>query len=351
MKLVVLLRIIGGLVLAYIVAAMAVAIPFGPFGDVPVYVIPIIALLGFVAGFVLTQSLIIWPVRRAYELARAIPIRDLLAAIIGLFVGLVLAALLSIPLSMLPIVGQILPVVASIAFGYLGAVVMVARRDDVAVFFRGLAGIWRGNHSSETVRTPGRAIVDTSAIIDGRIADIHDTGFMPGPLVVPQCVLAELQHIADSPEALKRNRGRRGLEILNRLRQDGVVEVDYETESNNGGDDVDAILVRLARRTKCPIITTDYNLNRVASIQGVTILNVNELANAIKSVVLPGEELNVRVVQEGRSPGQGIAYMEDGTMIVVEDGRPYVRESVEVVVTRVLQTNAGRLVFAQRKAA
>ncbi|HUE75940.1 MAG TPA: hypothetical protein VMP10_03855, partial [Chloroflexota bacterium] len=173
MNLVVIFRIIGGIVLAYVVAATAAAVPIGPLDGVPIYVLPVIALIGFVAGFLLTQSLIIRPVRWAFEQARSIPIRDLIAATIGLFIGLLLAALLSIPLSMLPIVGQIFPVVASVAFGYLGAMVMVARRDDVAGYLTNLTGIGRGHQAGEPGRTPGCAIVDTSAIIDGRIADIH----------------------------------------------------------------------------------------------------------------------------------------------------------------------------------
>nr|MDA8187384.1 hypothetical protein [Dehalococcoidales bacterium] len=189
-------------------------------------------------------------------------------------------------------------------------------------------------------------LVDTSAIIDGRIADISQTGFITGTLVVPKFVLNELQHIADSADALRRNRGRRGLDILNRLQKDSVVPIHISEYEVNGVNDVDSKLVKLAKHLHCPIVTNDFNLNRVAAIQGVRVLNINELANAVKSVVLPGEEMIVRVIQEGKEHGQGVGYLEDGTMVVVEGGRRFINCDVEVVVTRVLQTVAGRMIFA-----
>jgi uncharacterized protein YacL len=195
----------------------------------------------------------------------------------------------------------------------------------------------------------GNILVDTSAIIDGRIADLSITGFLEGVLVVPRFVLDELRHIADSSDSLRRSRGRRGLEVLGRLRKDPTVPMEVLDVGVGVGDEVDSQLVRLAKGMKSPILTTDYNLNRVAELQGVQVLNVNELANALKSIVLPGEELRVNIVQEGKEAGQGVAYLDDGTMVVVEGGRRYLNAFHDVVVTRVLQTAAGRIIFAQPK--
>jgi uncharacterized protein YacL len=190
--------------------------------------------------------------------------------------------------------------------------------------------------------------VDTSAIIDGRIADVSITGFLEGSLLVPRFVLDELRHIADSSDPLRRNRGRRGLEVLARLRKDDIVPLEV-LDVGVDGVEVDARLVQLARSMQSSILTTDYNLNRVAELQGVQVLNVNELANALKSIVIPGEELRVNIVQEGKEAGQGVAYLDDGTMVVIEGGRRYINSSHDVVVSRVLQTAAGRIIFAQPK--
>jgi uncharacterized protein YacL len=191
--------------------------------------------------------------------------------------------------------------------------------------------------------------MDTSAIIDGRIADITKTGFVDGTLLVPRFVLNELQHIADSPDALRRARGRRGLDMLNRLQKELVVPIQISEVDAEDVPEVDGKLIKIARMYHCPIITDDFNLNRVAEIQGVKVLNMNELANAVKPVVLPGEEMHVHVIQEGKELGQGVAYLDDGTMVVVENGRKYMNTDVDVVVTRVLQTVAGRMIFAQMK--
>ncbi len=189
-------------------------------------------------------------------------------------------------------------------------------------------------------------MLDTSVIIDGRIADVAQTGFIRAPLLVPNFVLAELQYIADSPDSLRRNRGRRGLEMLNRMQKDSSVPVRIVDLDVEGVRQVDAKLVQLARDLECPIVTNDYNLNRVAGLQGVQVLNINELSNAVKSVVLPGETMNVRVIQEGKEVGQGIGYLDDGTMVVIENGKRHMDSEVEVAVTKVLQTNAGRMIFA-----
>jgi uncharacterized protein YacL len=190
-------------------------------------------------------------------------------------------------------------------------------------------------------------LLDTSVIIDGRIADISRTGFITGTMLVPRFVLNELQHIADSSDVLRRNRGRRGLDILNRMQKDTgtplrITDMDVEEVR-----EVDDKLVALSKRLHCPVLTNDYNLNRVAEIQGVTVLNVNELANAVKLVFLPGENIRVEVIQEGKELGQGVGYLDDGTMVVIEEGRRFMGGTIEVTVTKVLQTAAGRMIFGR----
>jgi uncharacterized protein YacL len=190
-------------------------------------------------------------------------------------------------------------------------------------------------------------LLDTSVIIDGRIADISKTGFMFGTFLIPRFVLNELQYIADSADSMRRQRGRRGMEVLSQLQKDATVPVRISDIDVEGVREVDDKLVVLARQMKAPIMTNDYNLNRVAELQGVTVLKVNELANAVKSVLLPGEQLLVKIIQEGKESGQGVGYLDDGTMVVVEDGRGRINQEVDVNVTKVLQTAAGRMIFAQ----
>ena len=191
--------------------------------------------------------------------------------------------------------------------------------------------------------------MDTSVIIDGRIADICRSGFLEGILIIPEFVLEELRHIADSPDLLKRNRGRRGLDILNRIQKDLGVEVEVVATDYEELSEVDSKLVRLAQHIEGKIITNDFNLNKVAELQGVTVLNINELANAVKPIVLPGEEMQVKVIKEGKEYGQGVAYLDDGTMIVVDEGRKFIGGELEVLVTSILQTAAGRMIFAKPK--
>ncbi len=198
----------------------------------------------------------------------------------------------------------------------------------------------------ETDRT---ILLDTSVIIDGRIAEIAHTGFIPGAIVIPRFILQELQYIADSEDSMRRQRGRRGLEILAQLQKEPNVEVRVSDLEVDGVKDVDAKLVVLARQLNCQILTNDYNLNKVADLQGVTILNVNDLANAVKSVMLPGEGLRIKVIQEGKEHNQGVGYMEDGTMVVIENGRNFLNQDIYVVVTKILQTTAGRMIFARQE--
>ncbi len=301
---------------------------------------------GALLGWYLAPWIVIAPAQAARDSLRGVPMADLMAGTVGLCAGLIIAALLAYPISRLPApFGPILPFVAVILFGYLGAAVLVLRRDDFLALIRGNTTKPEPRRAEAT--HPRHALLmDTSVIIDGRVADIAETGFVPGELVVPRFVLNELQYIADSADALRRNRGRRGLEVLDRLQQNPDVVVNFVDDDPQDAQQVDDKLISLAREIGASVITNDYNLNRVARLQGVKILNINELANAVKSVFLPGEEMPIRIIQAGKEIGQGVGYLEDGTMVVVENGRQFLNQEVLVQVTKVLQTNAGRLVFA-----
>jgi uncharacterized protein YacL len=279
---------------------------------------------------------------------RHAPAHQLLSAALGLIVGLIIGGLVSFPLSMLPQpFSQILPFIAALLFGYLGIMVMLTRQHDIFTVIRGQLPL-RGDSSQETKQNGARPVLlDTSVIIDGRIADISRTGFVDGEMLVPRFVLNELQHIADSSDALRRNRGRRGLDMLHRLQNESVTPVRVTDMDIEGVREVDDKLVLLAKQLRCPIVTNDYNLNRVAELQGIRVLNINELANAVKALFLPGESLSVKIVQEGKEIGQGVGYLDDGTMVVVEDGETYIDQDTTVTVTKVLQTAAGRMLFAR----
>ena len=307
----------------------------------------VLALTGVPVGALLTPYLALKPLNKILEYINSIPGYSLLAGTLGLLVGLIIASLISIPLYTLD--GWLrwaLPIMVSFGLGAAGAFMGVQRSRDMQVAFPSLEN---GNGREVSPKpSPASVLLDTSAIIDGRIADLTGTGFMGGgKLAVPRFILDELRHIADSSDPLRRNRGRRGLEVLGRLRQDDKVTLEVLDIGLSNGDEVDSQLVLLAQSMGSSILTTDYNLNRVAEVQGVPVLNVNELANALKSVVLPGEKMRVNIVQEGKEPGQGIAYLDDGTMVVVEGGRRYINAYHDVTVTRVLQTAAGRIIFAQ----
>ena len=300
-------------------------------------------------GYILSPWLLIAPARAARNNLRQVPIEDLLTGIFGLTLGLIVAALLAYPISRLPTpFGTILPFIVAVVFGYLGATVMVLRKQDIFA-------LWR--IPAAAALEPGLAsivqpllLLDTSVIIDGRIADIAGTGFILGKMAVPRFVLNELQYIADSSEVLRRNRGRRGLDMLDRLQNNPEVEIEFIDMDPDDAQQVDDKLISLAMQLDAAVVTNDYNLNRVARLQGVRILNINELANTVKSILLPGEELSLKIIQEGKEAGQGVGYLEDGTMVVVENGRPYVNQEVLVHVTKILQTNAGRLIFATPEA-
>jgi len=310
----------------------------------PTQLATVLFLAGLAFGAIITPYITIGPYHWFRGIIKQIPAQYLLAGTIGLGIGLIIAALLALPLSLLPApLGQVLPFLGALLFAFLGVTVMVTRERDIF----SLVNLRRSHDGESDSETLGYVLLDTSVIIDGRIADIARTGFIERTMMVPQFVLAEVQHFADSPDRLRRNRGQRGLEILNRLQKESVVPIQISDMDVEGVREVDAKLVKLAKQLKCPIVTNDYKLNQVAALQGVRVLNINELANTVKTVVLPGEMMSVRIIQEGRESGQGVAYLDDGTMIVVEDGRRYMNDTIDVMVTRVLQTAAGRMIFAQ----
>lgn len=283
------------------------------------------------------------------------PASDLVVGAIGLFVGLIIAILATIPLPRdLFLIGDYLPLAVTTTIGYLSMAVAIKKKDELLSLFSVQGRLnSSGTDRKEKARYPQKVtpkILDTSVIIDGRIADLCLTGFLEGPLVVPGFVLEELQHVADSSDVLKRNRGRRGLDILQKMQKESHVLVQVYDRDFHDSADVDAKLVRLAKMLGARVVTNDFNLNKVAELHGVSVLNINELANALKPIVLPGEEMVVQVVKDGKEHGQGVAYLDDGTMIVVDGGRKFIGETVGVLVTSILQTAAGRMIFAKPKA-
>lgn len=282
-----------------------------------------------------------------------VPITDIIFGTLGLLVGLLVAFLISSAFNAmrLPIVDTIVPVILTLIFGYMGFQVGFKKRDELLSLLS-RASKKKGvivEESEQSANQHELKILDTSVIIDGRIADICQTGFLEGVIVIPQFVLNELQHIADSSDALKRNRGRRGLDILNRIQKELPIRVEMYEGDFDDIQEVDSKLVKLAKLTGGTVVTNDFNLNKVCEFQNVSVLNINDLANAVKPVVLPGEEMNVQVIKDGKEQNQGVAYLDDGTMIVVEGGRDYIGKRIDVLVTSVLQTSAGRMIFAKPK--
>jgi uncharacterized protein YacL len=301
-----------------------------------------------VVGFLILPYLTVepagWIVRRVQELSTG----EFVTAVAGLLLGLLMGLLLGLPLSTFPDpYGFVLPIGVSAVLGLGMLGLTVAKRHDLlqAIEALGLLPAQRAADDRLEAGSPFVA-VDTSAIIDGRIADIVATGFLFGTLIVPRFVLLELQHIADHSDSHRRTRGRRGLEILGQLQKDDHVRVEVTDADFPEHQEVDEKLVALARARGAAILTNDFNLNRVADLQGIRVLNVNQLANAVKPAFLPGEEMKIRVIQEGKEPGQGVGFLDDGTMIVVEGGGRFLDRELDVTVTRVLQTVAGRMVFA-----
>lgn len=305
--------------------------------------------------------------RLAVALSR-IPTSDVLVMIFGVGLGLIIANLIGSPFSHLPFIGPYVPIIFSLLLSVVGAKVALRKHTDIVDFFVRM----RGSHGNMPASAPvsempeikpepndlksgplgdrlysNNKLLDTSVIIDGRVMDIMAAGFLDGKVVITNFVLEELQKLSDSSDSMKRAKGRRGLDLVQDLQHSygkQVLIVDYDFDDLN---DVDSKLVRLAKQTDSSIMTNDFNLNKVAEIQGIKVLNINELANAIKPVVVSGEEMSVYLVKEGKEPGQAVAYLDDGTMIVVENGRRFVGSSIEVIVTSVLQTAAGRMIFAR----
>jgi len=275
------------------------------------------------------------------------PTNDLFGGAIGLIIGLIISALVSTVLSQVPYVGAFLSILLILLMSYLGISLGTKRKEDIFSAFNVFSRF--GKDRKVEPKGSSFKILDTSVIIDGRISDIIKTGFVEGTLLIPGFVLEELRHIADSSDLSKRNRGRRGLDILNKISKEADIKVQIYEKDFEDVTEVDSKLVRLAQVLGAQVLTNDYNLNKVAELQGVRVLNINELANAVKPVVLPGEEMVVQILKDGKEIGQGVAYLDDGTMIVVDGGKRYIGQTIGVLVTSVLQTAAGRMIFAKPK--
>jgi uncharacterized protein YacL len=341
-------RLVGMVVLAVLGAYLGSSL--GEASDQPPIITAILTgLAGALAGLILTPYLTTRPIRSIRRILLGVSAQTLSSGLTGLIVGLIIAALLTFPLSLLPEpFGKVLPFVGVLLFAYFGVAIFVMRQGDLFSTMRFISGRSPEETPAASAQMVSRPILlDTSVIIDGRIADIARTGFLVGTLIIPRFVLNELQYIADSSDSLRRQRGRRGIEVISQLQKDTSIPVRINDMDAEGVREVDDKLIVLARQLRCPILTNDYNLNRIAELQGVTVLNVNELANAVKLVFLPGESLQVNIIQEGKEVGQGVGYLDDGTMVVVEDGRGYLDKQVQVTVTKVLQTAAGRMIFAR----
>lgn len=301
----------------------------------------------FIFLFSLAADAVSTKVKEWISALTQVPMKDMTAGAAGLTAGLLLSLMVYPVLSWLGTLESLAQVAVSVLLGYMGLYVGLEKKEELSSLW--ISGKWGSGNQTEEQWLEEHKILDTSVIIDGRIADICKTGFIEGTIVIPEFVLEELQHIADSSDLLKRNRGRRGLDILNKIQKELDVKVmiyegDFEEIS-----EVDSKLVKLAKVLQGKVVTNDFNLNKVCELQGVSVLNINDLANAVKPVVLPGEEIMVQVIKDGKEHGQGVAYLDDGTMIVVEGGRDYIGSITEVLVTSVLQTSAGRMIFAKPK--
>ncbi|MCX5840638.1 MAG: TRAM domain-containing protein [Deltaproteobacteria bacterium] len=298
-----------------------------------------IALFGLIVGFLIALFVI-----HIEEAIRKVSLRIIFGGVVGMIIGLLIAFLLAYGLNFVSNImekQQVVPWIYTLLTGimaYLGLLIGSKKIEEFSFF-----GLGQPKDSGDY------RILDTSVIIDGRIADISDTGFLQGTLIVPRFVLDELQYIADSSDSMKRSRGRRGLDILNRMQRSGGINIEISDQDFPKLKGVDAKLVALAKKINAKIVTNDFNLNKVAELQGIKILNVNELANALKPVVLPGETMTVKIIKEGKETGQGVAYLDDGTMIIVDNAQKHQGSNVEVLVTSVLQTTAGRMIFSELK--
>lgn len=298
------------------------------------------ASVGFIIGLVVALLVIM-----VEKDIRKLSLRVIAGGVVGSVIGLVIAVLLAFGLNMVVRIQenpQFIPWIYLLLtgiLGYLGLVLGSKKAEEFSL------------RSQEGKENTERRLLDTSVIIDGRIADICDTGFIDGSLIVPRFVLNELQFIADSSDSMKRSRGRRGLDVLNRMQKSTTINIEIVEQDFPKIKGVDGKLVALAQKLNAKLMTNDYNLNKVAELQGVKVLNLNELANAMKPVVLPGEQMLVKIIREGKEPGQGVGYLDDGTMIIVDGAQKMINMTIEVVVTSVLQTTAGRMIFTELKEA
>lgn len=345
------------------------------------------AILGGIAGWFVSPFLIhklgTFTAFVEKQLSK-MPIHDVIAGAAGLAIGLIIADLLGNAFARIPVVGNYIPIVFSIVLGTLGIRITIKKRKEITASFSSVPKTLkeilknRENKTKEIetaeivenenpvevaaeeipahkvnlvkenqIFNPNYKILDTNVIIDGRISDICKTGFLEGKLLIPVFVLEELQHIADSADSLRRVRGRRGLDVLQKIQDESPLEVEVMNIDFDDIHEVDSKLVRLAQKVGGKIITNDFNLNKVAQLRGVEVLNINDLSNAVKAVVIPGETMKVQVVRDGKEPGQGVAYLDDGTMIVIENGHRYLSRTISVEVTSALQTSAGRMIFAK----
>ncbi len=355
------LAAVAGLVLADRIIPILVAFVNPEFLRVGVFGITMATILSFafgaVAGGLIGYLFSPVIIKRLWQFTywvearlNKMPVYDVIAGSLGLAVGLIISNLLGSAFLPIPIVGKYVPGIISIVLGYIGINVAIRKREELFGLFSMVPWLAKDKTKDKASNIAQYKILDTSVIIDGRIADICKSGFIEGTLLIPGFVLEELQHIADSSDLLKRNRGRRGLDILNRIQKELGMYVQIDNRDFDDIAEVDSKLVKLGQVLKAKIVTNDYNLNKVAELQGVPVLNINELANAVKPVVLPGEEMVVHVVKDGKEFGQGVAYLDDGTMIVVDGGKRHIGETIGVLVTSVLQTAAGRMIFAKPKA-
>ena len=323
--------------------------------QMPAYVPAAIAVItGFIFYFIAsspTTDALMKRLTQTEERLTRMNVKELALSVIGCFVGLVLANLVGLAFRDFGILGTFIVVLLNIFFGLLGIRVARRKKDDVNV--RSLQEVLMTTKpmAAEDSISGRPKILDTSVIIDGRIMDLLQTGFIEGKIIIPDFVLEELRHIADSADSLKRQRGRRGLDILNEIQKQLAVPVEIHGFKAEKQMEVDSLLLKMAEKLDAFVMTNDYNLNKVAEFQGVRVLNINELANAIKPVVLPGEEMQVTIIKAGKEQGQGVAYLNDGTMIVVDGGSRHIGETKTVIVTSVLQTAAGRMIFTKMIAA
>lgn len=316
------------------------------------------AIIGYlISSFLLQQGLVV--AKRLERVLTHIPNQELIAGTIGLLFGLIIANLIGLAFNQIPIIGPYIPIILSAIFGYSGLRLMARKGPEMyGIYMKQWgAGDVSGSKKSRSFKVFGNSksselesshkLLDTSVIIDGRIKELCATGFIDGTLVVPVFVLNELQIVSDSVDSTKRNRGRRGLDILKEMQDANLVPIEIVEDDYDDLQEVDSKLMRLALEKNWKLMTNDYNLNKVAKVQGIQVLNLNELANVLKPALIAGEWIHVQVMKEGKEIEQGVAYLDDGTMIVVEDGRPYVGQDVEVMVTSILQTSAGRMIFAR----